>query len=727
MAQPGSQTGVLDKRIFPATRSYGPSRDSVLQSLEGVFGPPAHPEKLDEFTDYHASHYDLPSAYIGQSVLVRETLNNLITDAVENWQTTVGLPFKFIDGITVSWDEISFDRSILPRVPNEGTSRFLTSIKRSHRDRIVRRGAAMLAESDFYRTQKGVEQFSNEVRSIQQCVQLTCNYDVMFQYLTNGNYARDHEIRKKIVNNRNISSYMRREIATYAVLCKGDENGLDLALETARRLMAEYDVTPNMVVMDPATQLYLRMVPQESKQMYLAGETGVQRYNAFNGGQGITDYRGLKVYVQHSFDAGNDSSVNMLERETQVGEYYLMQPPKFLGNNPLPGGYMDITIFDENLDKLETVRFRDAVEHACPWALGLNDPGDDPFNVKKGYKEIADSIRLLSMTAAEITAAMKEPLGVASNANLPENMNTVEKFFNAFEWTEESHWMTAVRLAELGVWVPITIVVTRPFIEHRMLSMIVTVAGEDTGITAYGQSDFQIARNVNVKMIEGHYTFYSKAIITKPKNIFILEDVQCNGYVAGCDTTWFGDRTAIDQKKIFSAMTATEKSAAVSNELKSRLDKDEDEDPSAYASMLAFAAPYNPNDKFAQHQMFAISSAPLPWEPNMVSDRSFPGGMKFFDAYQTMYGLNYIAQSSDPASIVGGAFLRNGPHNNSVCVQGPYRSYHPLKKYIDLNPGKGHFGPDAVSGDARWRRGECINATQARSQYMDPSRIIIQS
>ena len=51
-----------------------------------------------------------------------------------------------------------------------------TSIRRTHRDRVVRRGAAIMAESDFYRTEAGVRQFSNEVRSVQQCVQLTCNY-----------------------------------------------------------------------------------------------------------------------------------------------------------------------------------------------------------------------------------------------------------------------------------------------------------------------------------------------------------------------------------------------------------------------------------------------------------------------------------------------------------------------------------------------------------------------
>lgn len=120
MAAPSDQSGILpDKRMMAHARSFGPSKNDVINALTGIFGPPQHPEKLDEYTDYHAAVYDLPTAYIGRSVVVRDTLNNLITNAVENWQTSVGLPFQFVDGLTISWDEIQFDRSILPRVPYE--------------------------------------------------------------------------------------------------------------------------------------------------------------------------------------------------------------------------------------------------------------------------------------------------------------------------------------------------------------------------------------------------------------------------------------------------------------------------------------------------------------------------------------------------------------------------------------------------------------------------------
>tara|TARA_Y100000389_G_scaffold131005_2_gene128443 strand:- start:2730 stop:3335 length:606 start_codon:yes stop_codon:yes gene_type:complete len=40
-----------------------------------------------------------------------------------------------------------------------------------------------------------------------------------------------------------------------------------------------------------------------------------------------------------------------------------------------------------------------------------------------------------------------------------------------------------------GIWCPIELVVCRPFIEHLMLSAVVTVAGRDTGATLFGPAD----------------------------------------------------------------------------------------------------------------------------------------------------------------------------------------------------------------------------------------------
>ena len=101
----------------------------------------------------------------------RDTLNNLILKSPQNWQTSVGLPFFQIQGTVVEWDEVRFDVRLMQRVPYEGVSRMQTSLRRRHRDRVVRRGLALIIESDFYATDAGRAHFADQLTSIRYCVQ----------------------------------------------------------------------------------------------------------------------------------------------------------------------------------------------------------------------------------------------------------------------------------------------------------------------------------------------------------------------------------------------------------------------------------------------------------------------------------------------------------------------------------------------------------------------------
>ena len=66
----------------------------------------------------------------------------------------------------VEWDEVKFDVRLMQRVPYEGVSRMQTSLRRKHRDRVVRRGLALIIESDFYATDAGRQHFADQLTSI---------------------------------------------------------------------------------------------------------------------------------------------------------------------------------------------------------------------------------------------------------------------------------------------------------------------------------------------------------------------------------------------------------------------------------------------------------------------------------------------------------------------------------------------------------------------------------
>jgi len=52
-----------------------------------------------------------------------------------------------------------------------------------------------MIESDFYSTQAGREHFRNQLQSIRYCVQETCNFDVLYSYLSTPRAASKRQMR----------------------------------------------------------------------------------------------------------------------------------------------------------------------------------------------------------------------------------------------------------------------------------------------------------------------------------------------------------------------------------------------------------------------------------------------------------------------------------------------------------------------------------------------------
>lgn len=83
-----------------------------------------------------------------------------------------------------------------------------TSLRRKHRDRVVRRGLALIIESDFYATDAGRQHFADQLTSIRYCVQETCNFDALYAYLSTSNYDFNYDRAKNLRPKRNIKTAM---------------------------------------------------------------------------------------------------------------------------------------------------------------------------------------------------------------------------------------------------------------------------------------------------------------------------------------------------------------------------------------------------------------------------------------------------------------------------------------------------------------------------------------
>ena len=79
----------------------------------------------------------------------------------------------------------------------------------------------------------------------------------------------------------------------------------------------------------------------------------------------------------------------------------------------------------------------------------------------------------------------------------------------------------------------------RPFQTYRMASAILAKGGSELGSTFHGHHDFMLSDDILRKVHVGHYTFYSKSVVKRPKNYIIVEDIFSQGYVGGEGTKLF--------------------------------------------------------------------------------------------------------------------------------------------------------------------------------------------
>ena len=245
----------------------------------------------------------------------------------------------------------------------------------------------------------------------------------------------------------------------------------------------------------------MAVAPEEKIRFGDAGPEGPARFEAGVAGYEARAFRGLGVFTSTPYEVSDDTdSVQMLQRSTQVGEFYRMQAPKvFDTEKKLPPHYMDVVIYDEEMDKHVHI----TVKEALTFALGTKNDGVTPGTI--GDLGTAPS-------GAGAGAAASTPLRTALS-NTESATDVVASLKDSYTKgtataviaeTEDAASITASIAS--GNWLPLEIIIARPFIEHLMMSAIICVAGRDTGATLFGPADMQISANTSVKTIEGHYT-----------------------------------------------------------------------------------------------------------------------------------------------------------------------------------------------------------------------------
>ena len=98
---------------------------------------------------------------------------------------------------------------------------------------------------------------------------------------------------------------------------------------------------------------------------------------------------------------------------------------------------------------------------------------------------------------------------------------------------------TIRRFMRVNIIVPVNIVLWRIFIEHDMSSFILMRGGLETGANVHGHSNFAVGHDVQSKIVYGNYTVHTKAMVWRPMNVYLLENVKPEGYVGGSNARFF--------------------------------------------------------------------------------------------------------------------------------------------------------------------------------------------
>ena len=244
-----------------------------------------------------------------------------------------------------------------------------------------------------------------------------------------------------------------------------------------------------------------------------------------------------------------------------------------------------------------------------------------------------------------------------------------------------------------------------------------------------------------------------------------MRDIACADYVAGCNTKFFASGRTSGGFTDISAEKCKE------NMMKRLAFADDVGAP--YDSMLAFPAAAGQFINGALDTVMSITSrcarlrwtrrpvqmgvlwadrrrVPrrrlLPWEVQSTSrpnsHNSFPGGEAMYVKYANALQLHSIHFGEDMKASENMEFISQGSTNNALCFIGPHRRFDPFARgFYSLEPGQGHFGPDAIPyvafyepkdtgrtrsrsppiwrrGDARWRRGESVSLKTARDSMV---------
>lgn len=627
----GLSQSVGSKQISQALTSA--AADHPLESFFGPYQGTSEQLRADDRLAHET--YNLPKAYEGKNKFLEEVLDFKIRKEDEFYTRDL-LPWEFTDQLHVAWEIFSFNRTLADLEPHQGVPRYVSAQSEAHTDNLLRRGLAFIIEHGFYKTSRGKRHFALNLQQISDAVHTTCYFGVIHAILSGQNYYKEWQRRFGRQSTRR-NELFAAERRRWACVQK-EENGLYLLDAELKHEMRREGVTPNLWVFPDKMGIYVNMVGEHQMDYNKRGPEAND--NRERGDQKAT-FRGLPVFEAQSFDVDfTGNPVDLMVREKQCGEWFWLPIKSNASLETSATNIKDkassIAIYSADSDTFEILKAEDFVDF-------------DNSNVNKCVvKNKTIDGRGATYTNSDVTKL---------DANGTE---------------------------ELGV------LLMRPNQTYRMASAILAKGGNETGSTFHGHHDFMLSDDIVRKVHVGHYTFYSKSVVKRPKNYVIVEDVFAQGYVGG-------EGTLVHNKDSFTKMVGEGRSGH------------------AQASLIAVLCTKRPNDHVID---ITGRFAPSVYEQFRGDDLNtaeehYQGSPAVYNAFEMSKVDLYKVQPTDE-------YMSRVKRMNTVCFRGMELRYDDsdnAKKYVPTQLNTGHWGPNVYPGVKKVRMGE--NSFMDKQNYGD--------
>ena len=578
----------------PFVTEVGSTGTAPSNKWDPFFGTPEGFHE-DVRADDQLSHetYNLPKAYEGRNKRLEDILDFMIRTEDE-FYTRELLPWEYTDDLSITWDVWKFNRTLADVVPEQGISRLVTQENERHTDNLVRRGLAFQLEHGFMTTDKGRRNYALNLQQISDAVHTTCYFGVMHALFAGQNYYKEYR-RKFARFVKGPRTLFRHERQMWACLQK-DIKGVYIMDAEIKHHMKINGIVPNVLVLPPKAGIYVSMVPP-SETTY--SQRGPGAHEALTDDRtGISSFRGSKVFEAQSFDVDfQHEFIDLTSRPRMCGEYFVIpgsQAPHNLMatlnaavgklvDKPITAGLAQATelgelikaarhdpfihIYSADKDDYVKISYSEASAAALnsaqdkeQYGIILRDQKKRLHEKVKRYEEIgkkkvsaAKTPREKKEVAQQYQTALKDdeeftPSPVESFAPTAVSGIRVE---DAEDPSRARDIGSALKKADLQLHHLFylhsadadkhhyDILLLRPFQTYTMHSAIMAKGGSDLGNTYHGHHDFQLSDNVAVKTHFGNYTFYSKAVVKRPRNYTIIPDCFAQGYISGEGHTFF--------------------------------------------------------------------------------------------------------------------------------------------------------------------------------------------